>query len=230
MVIASNSQASSTASFATDANGLASYTVGTGTLAYSMARGTTTDRGFNRVADIIGWTRWANGTTAQTFVSGATGSNTYAENNGELVLFGTRATNLPTSGIATYDLLGSSAVIMTNDVTPGTVDSATLAVAFGATPKVGIDIGVRVGGFDYLLSSFGGAANPVMQLDTATMGFGGDLSITGNGCTVSTCSGSAAGFLAGNGASHAGARFTFPSAPGRGQPTAAGIVTFVRRP
>ena len=90
---------------------------------------------------------------------------------------------------------------------------------------------VNFGGNDYLVSSTGGAANPGMALDTATMGFAGDLGIsTGNGCTVATCSGAVQGFLAGAGASHAGARFTFQTAPGRGQPTAAGVVTFVKRP
>lgn len=230
VLIAANATPQQTASVTLDANGLASYSSDSGTSVETARRGTTTDREFRRVGDIIGWTRWGGGTVQRTIGAG-TGTTTYSENNGELVLWGTRATNIPTSGNITYDLLGSTAVTLTSDAAPGTVDSATLNVAFGATPKVGIDVGVRVGGNDYLIGSVGGTANPSLALSTTTMGFGGDIVVsTGNGCTASTCSGAVLGFLAGPGASHAGARFTFQSAPGRGAPTAAGIVTFARRP
>lgn len=227
VVLASNTQAFETFSFTTDAAGLASFSVQN---QYTFGRGTTTDHEFGSVADIIGWTRWAGGTTAQSFTSGATGSTVYTENGGLPVVWGTRATNVPTTGTADYSMLGSTAVTLTDDTTPGTVDSAALRVAFGATPMVGLGIGVRVGGNDYLLGNYGGIATPDMPVDTATMSFGGDLALTGNGCTPSTCAGAGQGFLAGDGASHAGLRFTFPSAPGRGMPTGAGVVTFTKAP
>lgn len=230
VVLSSNTQAFETFSFITDTAGLASFSVQNTTDQYTFGRGTTTDREFGSVAAIIGWTRWAGGTTAQTFMSGASGSTVYSENGGLPVVWGTRATNVPTTGTADYSKLGSTAVTLTDDTTPGTVDSASLRVAFGATPKVGLAVGVRVGGHDYLIGNYGGVTTPDIPVNTATMGFGADLAVTGNGCTPSTCAGAGQGFLAGSGASHAGLRFTFPSAPGRGMPTGAGVVTFTKGP
>lgn len=140
--------------------------------------------------------------------------------------------NLPTSGSATYVIAGAPPVGTTDNQTPGSVDSGSLRVAFGAAPLVGVELGVRVAGNDYLVGSSGGIAAPSMALNTTNMEFFGFSAVTGgtaSACTAATCTGTINGFLAGNGASHAGVAFTFGLGPGRSA-SAFGTVGFRRGP
>lgn len=210
---------------------MASYRQDSGPSGTTTSRGSAVDREFSRVADIIGWTRWAGGTVNTAFESGASGTTTYGVNGGGHILWGSRATNLPTTGEAIYDLVGSTAVTLSTETVTGTVDTASLKVMFSGAPKIGIDLGIRINNSDYLVSSIGGIAAPAINLDLATMAFAGDGQVSnGNGCTAATCGARFNGFLAGNGASHAGVHFNFSTAPGRGQPAAVGVVTFGKRP
>ena len=197
------------------------------------------DRGFGSVGEVIGWTRWTGGTTttSNTLGNGTTTQDSnsgggVSPNGGTAYVWGTRAINLPTSGTATYTLLGAAPVGTTDNQTPGSVDSGTVRVAFGSTTRVGVELGVRVAGNDYLVGSSGGIAAPSLVLDNATKEFSGVLGVTGGTvttCTASTCAGRLDGFLAGNGASHSGVAFTFPLAPGRSA-SASGSAAFVKGP
>ena len=192
-------------------------------------RGTATVEGGSSPTQIVGWTRWFGGRATIEASTGGTGNDDITASGGRHFVWGTRATNVPTSGTANFDMLGATRVTTTDDRPLGTVDSATLRVAFASTPLVGVDIGVTVAGQSYTVSNFGGVATPNMQVAATTMEFGGDATVTGNSCTSSTCSGVIRGFLAGDGASHAGVAFTFPLAPGRSA-SANGAVGFARRP
>ena len=153
-------------------------------------------------------------------------------NGGTAYVWGMRATNLPTSGTATYTLLGAAPVGTTDNQTPGSVDSGAVRVAFGSITRVGVELGVRVAGNDYLVGSSGGIAAPSLVLDNATKEFTGALGVTGGTvttCTAATCAGRLDGFLAGNGATHAGVAFTFPLSPGRSA-AAFGTAAFVKGP
>jgi len=139
--------------------------------------------------------------------------------------------NLPTSGSATYVIAGAPPVGTSDNQTPGSVDSGSLRVAFGAAPLVGVELGVRVAGNDYLVGSSGGIAAPSMALNT-NMEFLGFSAVTGgtaSACTAAMCTGTINGFLAGTGASHAGVACSFGLGPGRSA-SAFGTVGFRRGP
>lgn len=174
-------------------------------------RGTTTDHENGGLAGVIGWTRWSGGKTE----AAGDGSTAVPVNGGYGRVWGTPATAVPTTGIATYDLAGSTAVTALNGTAaPGTIRSASLAVDFGQR-KVGFESDFTVGGIEFAIASNGGIAVPAMILGVNNEFYGTQPSqgvsvkVTGNGCTPSTCPADASGFLAGPGASHAGVSFTF---------------------
>jgi hypothetical protein len=110
---------------------------------------------------------------------------------------------------------------------PGSVKAASLAVNF-ATAKVGLDATVAIGGSDYALATTGGAAAPGLSYDTLGAFLGSGI-VSGNGCSGSTCSAQVSGFLAGPAASHAGAAFTFRTAP-TGGTQVSGTIAFAKGP
>ena len=161
-----------------------------------IGRGTNTDKEHG-VAGAVGWTRWSGGTTTG-ILPGTTIPATIAENGGGGMVYGTKATALPTSGMATYAMAGSTAVVAENgSIAPGIVRSAGLAVSF-ADQKVGFTSVLGVGGTDFTLASVGGTAAPSMVLDAAGTFFGGN-----SGGRIN-------GFLAGVGGGNAGVAFVVP--------------------
>ena len=204
---------------ATSDGKLDSYGSATGA---ATTRGTNTDRENGGVAGVIGWTRWAGGTTG-----GAQGVAIPANGGGGFI-WGSPATAIPTTGSATYSLLGTTAVTANDgSLTPGTVKSASLGVNF-ATSKVGLDATIGIGGTDYALATTGGAAAPGLAYDTLGA-FLGTGTVAGNGCSGTACSSRISGFLAGAGASHAGTAFTFQTAP-MGGTQVSGVIAFAKGP
>ncbi|MEN7535656.1 hypothetical protein [Aurantiacibacter flavus] len=186
--------------------------------------GSNTQNDSGSVADVIGWTRWAGGTTGGRYFNDQDGIEMPADGGWHIVA-GDPATNLPTSGTVQYALVGSTApTIRDGSMAPGTF-SGELAVAFGATPKVGIEFDVAIGGNSYAINTPGGVADPMnggMGVETSgqyAMTFGAssfdNVAVTGSG---PVCSGSGAcnadirGFLSGDGASHVGVVYTFGNA------------------
>ena len=171
------------------------------------------------VGEIIGWTRWADGTTGGAFYSNP--EKTFAANQGWHILAGSPATNIPASGSVRYELVGATApTIRDGSLTPGSF-SGNLAVAFGATPMAGFDFAVAIGGSNYSFGTAGGASDPGnggRPIETtgefAFTFFGNGLPVTGSGpvCAgAAACSASLRGFLAGDAASHVGISYTFGS-------------------
>jgi len=195
----------------------------------SYLRGTATDHENGGLASIIGWTRWSGGSPQ----GPGEGTAAIPINGGVGRIWGVPATAVPTAGIATYDLAGSTAVTAENgSLAPGKIQTASLAVDFGKG-KVGFESTFSVGGVDYAIASRGGVAAPFMFLGVNNEFYGVQqavsyVNVTGNGCRPDTCPASAAGFLAGPGASHAGISFNFynPDAAG----FAGAAIAFAKHP
>ena len=175
--------------------------------------------------DVLGWVRWTDGRTAGRYFDNTDGLEISA-NTGWHVLSGTPATNLPTSGTVSYDLIGNTAPTRRDGtVAPGTLDSAQAAVQFGTTSRVGVELGVSIGGESYSLGSVGGVSDLSQGFEIGAdqdgrlvlfggAGFNGTATASGG----SLCSGDSPGcnvnfrgFLAGEGASHLGLAYTFGS-------------------
>jgi hypothetical protein len=184
--------------------------------------GTATQHETGSVDGLIGWTRWAGGRSAGRYFDITNGID-LPENAGWHVLSGTPATNLPTSGTVSYDLIGNTSPTVRNGtVAPGTLDSAKAAVAFGTTARVGVELAMTVGGEGYNISTNGGVSDLSQGLELTAdqagrvVRFNGNAfngSLIGSGgslCagTTANCNASLTGFLAGDGASHLGLAYT----------------------
>lgn len=195
----------------TDSAGIAKY-VWTVNAVESPERGTSKSFESGSAGDVIGWTRWADGTTAGTFFSSA--PVTRAEDSGMAMIYGEPATNIPTSGTVTYALIGATKpTIRDGSVAPGTFDGS-VAVAFSPTVKIGVDMQIAIGGHTYNVVSTGGVADPstsqlALYSNSPDM-FGTNFlnriqtNPGGPACAGTTCEADVRGFLAGPGASHLG--------------------------
>jgi len=196
----------------------------------AFGRGTTTDHENGSVAGIIGWTRWAGGTTTAAPADRPDLVKTISETGGGGMVWGTPATAVPTSGVASYDMIGKTAVVVNDGAAPlGEVSFASLRIDF-ATLRAGFEAGVNGNGQTYTIASAGGTGSPSMAIAQGQFASRGDGSVIGNGCTPTTCSVRVNGFLAGEGASHAGVAFVFSGGPPPGAPTLVGAVAFGKRP
>jgi hypothetical protein len=145
---------------------------------------------------IIAWGRWISGTTG--------GSNPYYGGQplaGSQVLHyvaGLPATNLPASGMATYTMLGATPPSFNGQVTDAAVHGSSITVDFGSTSaSFGIDMTINSARAGHTVPLVRGGAY-LSGADNVTVngGFeGGTLAVTG--------------FLAGEGASRAGAAYQF---------------------
>ena len=188
-------------------------------------RGTATNTDTGTIGDLIGWTRWVSGTTESTASQNV---RTLTANNGGII-WGQPATNLPTSGTATYTLSGGTAPSFGDRL--GTLDGARMAVAFD-TLRVGLEATLLDGSTTYQISSAGGVAAPSMVLSTTTMQFSarGTAAIASGGvCSTSTCSVRINGLLVGSGASNAAVAYTFGQGTATGL-SANGVIAFTKGP
>lgn len=169
----------------------------------TYSRATASHPDFGGVDGVIGWARWAGGTVTYTTSAFAPASGTEQVRSfgGYAQIWGKPATNLPTSGTATYTMVGSSNPVRPDGtIQPGSVNSATLAVNF-ATLRAGYESQLFAGGTTYEISTVGGIANPSAPLNADRM-----FSAVNNNVRIM-------GFLAGNGASHAGVSYFIGDAP-----------------
>lgn len=183
-----------------------------------------------RLADVIGWARWT-GYNGDLYA-------TQPENGGLHLLSGTMTpvASLPTSGTAQYALAGGTRPTLTGGTTaPGTL-TGSMAVAFGATNRVGYDITVNVGQFGWNVKTTGGVANPSQSTVTirGDGSFGSSFSQT-NGVTglnaascANGCSGSLNGRFFGPGGSHIGAAFNLVDTAGGTPVTATAVAVFAK--
>ncbi|MFM2371371.1 MAG: hypothetical protein RIS85_1093, partial [Pseudomonadota bacterium] len=151
-----------------------------------------------RAGDAVAWSRWDGATTNANL------------NPNSHIITGTPATALPVSGKVDYTLTGSTAPTNYNgaDGLSGSA-SGTLAVEFGAQPKVGFNVQVTTGPRSWALSTAGGSANPSnggltvgtnMRFASASVGIS---AANANSC-LGSCNASVVGSLYGSGASHVG--------------------------
>jgi hypothetical protein len=136
---------------------------------------------------VIAWGRWANGVTA------GNASLTTSSPSELHYIVGVAPTAMPTSGSATYSMIGATPPSSAESVT---LNSSSLSINFGGTPSGVFHASFTVNG-TALQTLAGGAGFSV--------GSGGTLS--GGGCMTGACVGgniSLQGILAGAGAARAG--------------------------
>ena len=188
------------------------------------------------VSGILSWERWTNGNVNDQICCTPLA---LSSSQGIHVINGVIATDLPTTGTYTYNLVaGTKPTIADGSVAPGSmVSNSHVAVAFGATPTFGVDLNVNIGGGNYNIKSTGGvttpslpapglAANPVFSNSTilTTLTSGSGLT---TGCTP-TCNASINGFLAGKGATNLGILYQFNTA--NAQKMVSGAAGFAKSP
>lgn len=169
-----------------------------GSLNSFVKSGLTTSQGTATMADysgdsIIGWGRWSNGTVTIDNVATALGAN-----QGLHHFWGVPTPTMPTTGTATYTLLGSTKPTETTGAwAPGTFNSASLSVNF-ATGVVSSTINIYINT---------GPSNNYVVSGTGSVGGNGfsitGMSGTGSGC-ASGCSGEVSGRFFGTTAERAG--------------------------
>jgi hypothetical protein len=178
------------------------------------------------VGSIVGWTRWAGGSPE------GQGSKVYAANQGMHVLAGTPATALPASGKADYALVGATKPTENIFGGEGTF-SGSASVAFGSSPRVGLDLNVAVNDKGWRIQTSGGVANPA----ASNLLVGGDMTfrnlavpVTGTAGTACTgyCNAAVFGGLFGAGASHLGLVYSISQGSGASQVAVQGSAVFGR--
>ena len=172
---------------------------------YPVTHGTSTVLGeYND--GVLAWGRWTGGKTSDYFY----GSADLAANGPFHYIVGVPAVNVPTSGTATYNMLGataSCASLCGSNVEGGAqVTSSTLVVNFGPSQPSGVNfaMGMNVNGTAFTATegnlNFSGnrfSTNATLnQAVGGSSGISGSLNVNGQG------------FLAGNGATHAGMAYS----------------------
>jgi len=133
---------------------------------------------------ILAWGRWTGNVTA----SGA--AQTYSANQGMHYVIGTPTATMPTTGTATYALLGATRPTdVSGLVGPGTF-SGSLNVIFGATHTIGVSYTVAMpGGANYVVNHTGtGTGSAFSQVGSGSFASGAFAGSSGSVCTGSCSS------------------------------------------
>ena len=171
---------------------------------------------------VMAWGRWIGGPAPGVGYNDF--NNVFAANNPLHYVVGLPVTNLPTSGTGTYTSYGNSVMACSGGPCGSISVIATLSINFGsgngsysATTRNSADgLTIQASG---ALAYTSGVANFSSGNSTVTGGFGGPTTGTAG----------IDGFLAGPGASHAGAIYTVQYAPGPSQQTViSGALVFRR--
>lgn len=181
--------------------GYSGYTLGGGFVDRNLATSTEVQS----VPGVIEWGRWIGGPTA----AGGFGNNlTFGTNQGWHYVVGMPATSMPTSGTATFSLLGATTPTLSDNVGgglgTGQVTSATATANFlsgSLTANMGLTFNGSSGASNYSLASTGSFSPGTPDV------FGSGSLTFGSGAVnvcPSSCSASVNGFFAGTGATHLG--------------------------
>lgn len=169
----------------------------------------------------VSWARWTGPATSVAIqANGATTttSNVFPANGGFHYVVGPPATQMPTAGSFTYNMVGAtSPTILDASLAPGTVNSAQLTGNFTPT-----------GGTVSLTAAFGFNATNYTMTQSGTItgtGFSGAGSVAGGTCTVCVASMQGAFFNAG--ATHAGLSYA-ANTNNAGTATVGGVITLKR--
>ena len=174
-----------------------------------VGNGNTTEQGGGDQG-VIGWSRFGNVTANyRTSTGQAFSANPFASQFWHNA-WGTPVANLPASGLVNYELIGATTATQTNAQPGEGTFSGDFSVDF-STLKAGLEAQVAFNGETYSFASAGGVAAPSVGLFDDGFGarrFSENLATTtSNGSTVSRGT-FVQGFLAGDGASHAGLTYS----------------------
>jgi len=154
---------------------------------------------------VLAWGRWT-GNVDALYLCDCDPPLSVGPNQGLHYVIGLPTPTLPTSGTATYTLLGATSPTYVNDqgVGPGKF-SGTLSVAFAAAgPDVGVSFNIAMpDGNSYGLSSTIGTKS------TSSTGslFSVQPTVSGGACASAACTSTVSGFFAGAGAERAGVAY-----------------------
>ena len=153
---------------------------------------------------IVGWSRLAGGSKALGAPRGP--------NSGDHFVYGLPLVNAPSGGLLSYDLIGYTSPTLRDDsVAPGVFDGK-FAVNFGTTQILaGLEAIISISDSVYNITSAGGIMDPSISVLLSEGRFSGTIDIDdgfGIACKVGDCRFIFNGFLAGDGASHAGFSYT----------------------
>ncbi|MXO70100.1 hypothetical protein [Alteraurantiacibacter buctensis] len=173
-----------------------------------MALGTASVTQSGNAGTTLYWSRWNSGTPTGTYYGDAPGA--IGANGSYHMISGTPATTRPASGTVNYELVGSTAPTFQDERTTAGTLTGSAAVAFGATPRLGLNLDVAIGGQSYNVATAGGVATP--SSSGITIAANNTFDSPFNSLTVTTtssfctpnCSAFVDGFLAGDNASHMG--------------------------
>ncbi|MGE3425075.1 MAG: hypothetical protein AB7N24_23750, partial [Dehalococcoidia bacterium] len=150
---------------------------------------------------VLAWGRWI-GPVFGDSCGECTVNDNYTSNQGFHYVVGMPTPSMPTTGSATYGLIGAtSPTLVSGTETPGTF-SGTLTVNFDiGNPTVGMNLRVAVGSLGYAISG-----NAPISGNTFSNSFfqGEGLSATTGASCTSGCEASVQGFFAGSSAERAG--------------------------
>ncbi|MBS0337452.1 MAG: FecR domain-containing protein [Proteobacteria bacterium] len=170
----------------------------------------------------VSWGRWVGPVTinfAENGVTRSTTVNAYPSNAGFHYALGNPATQMPTTGSFTYNMIGATAPTASDaSIAPGTVTSGQLVGTFTPTGgSVSMSMGFNANSQSFTMLAGGAIAGNT---------FSGSGTVLGATCSVS-CMASIQGAFAGVGATHAGVAYSADIAPG-GMKQVGGVVVLRR--
>lgn len=170
----------------------------------------------------VSWGRWTGPVTVTFTQNGQTYSTNqvqYPADGGFHYAVGNPATQMPTTGSFTYNLIGATSPTASDaSIAPGSVTSGQLVGTFTPTGgSVSMNMGFNANSQNFTMN-----ANGTISGST----FSGSGTVTGATCSVSCLSNIRGGF-AGVGATHAGVAYTADIAPG-GMKQVGGVAVFRR--
>jgi hypothetical protein len=174
---------------------------------------------------ILGWGRW---TSSLYTKNGAIQAACCSATKSAHYVFGAPTQTLPTSGTASFDLIGATSPTLSNGASsPGTLNSGVVNVAWGlaagGSPAIGVSMAGTINGAAFTVISNPGPAGPGtahlssgISYNAGTQSFSSPIAMT-DGSSVS-------GFFAGPDATHVGLSYSKPVTGG----TVQGAVAFKR--
>jgi hypothetical protein len=170
----------------------------------------------------VSWGRWIGPVTisfAENGVTRSTTVNAYPANAGFHYALGNPATQMPTTGSFTYNMIGATAPTASDaSIAPGTVTSGQLVGTFTPTGgSVSMNMGFNANSQSFTMLAGGSIAGNT---------FSGSGIVLGDTCSVS-CVANIQGAFAGVGATHAGVAYSADIAPG-GNKQVGGVIVLRR--
>jgi hypothetical protein len=169
---------------------------------FDIASGTHAEFGTD---GILAWGRWTGDVAAGSACEAPPCATTYGDNQGLHYVVGLPTPSLPTSGTATYALLGAtSPTYVDGRSAPGTF-TGTMNVTFNPTyANVGMNFNVAMpNGVGYSMIGSTTTASSLFSASTNNE----DLSVSGGTCATAGCSSQVQGFFAGASAQRAGVAY-----------------------